>query len=231
MKKYAIIVAGGTGQRMKSAVPKQFLLLQGKPILYHTLRQFKKAYSDIELILVLPEDQFSFWQSICQEHPEILENCPHQLIPGGATRFHSSLQGIQAIPSHTKCLVAIHDGVRPLVSIASIQAAFHHAEKFGNAILAVSSKDSIRQWDETDNTYISLNREHIKIIQTPQVFEISLLRKAFEQDYQDYFTDDASVVEQLGIIIQLVEGSYSNIKITTPEDLLIAEALKSTIES
>ncbi|MHA8099550.1 2-C-methyl-D-erythritol 4-phosphate cytidylyltransferase [Aquirufa aurantiipilula] len=225
MKKYAIIVAGGTGQRMKSAVPKQFLLLQGKPILYHTLLQFKKADAEIELILVLPQNQFSTWQTLCQEHPEILQDCPHQLVEGGKTRFHSSQQGIQAILENQQALVAIHDGVRPLVSITCIQQAYLHAQEHGNAVLAVSSKDSVRQWDNAENVYLPLDRNHIKLIQTPQIFEVSILKKAFQQEYQDFFTDDASVVELMGIDIQLVEGNYSNIKITTPEDLLIAEAL------
>ncbi|CAM4310173.1 2-C-methyl-D-erythritol 4-phosphate cytidylyltransferase [Cytophagaceae bacterium 50C-KIRBA] len=225
MKKYAIIVAGGTGQRMKSAVPKQFLLLQGKPILYHTLLQFKKAFADIELILVLPQDQFPTWHLLCQEHPEILQQCPHQLVKGGNTRFHSSQQGVQAILINHHALVAIHDGVRPLVSVTCIQQAFQHAQKHGNAVLAVSSKDSIRQWDPNENIYFPLDRTQIKLIQTPQIFEVSLLKKAFQQEYQDFFTDDASVVELLGTEIQLVEGNYSNIKITTPEDMLIAEAL------
>lgn len=225
MKKYAIIVAGGTGQRMKSAVPKQFLLLQGKPILFHTLLQFKKAFAEIELILVLPRDQFSTWQLLCQEHPEIIQACPHHLVEGGATRFHSSQQGILAIPVEKQALVAIHDGVRPLVSVDCIRHAYQSAEEYGNAVLAVSSKDSIRQWDTNENVYLPLDRTHIKIIQTPQIFEVSILKRAFQQEYQDFFTDDASVVELLGIDIHLVEGNYSNIKITTPEDMLIAEAL------
>ncbi|MHA8101925.1 2-C-methyl-D-erythritol 4-phosphate cytidylyltransferase [Aquirufa nivalisilvae] len=229
MKKYAIIVAGGTGQRMKSAVPKQFLLLQGKPILYHTLLQFKKAFADIELILVLPQNQFSTWHLLCQEHPEILQQCPHHLVEGGATRFHSSQQGIQAIQENQQALVAIHDGVRPLVSITCIQQAYQHAEEHGNAVLAVSSKDSIRQWDNNENVYLPLDRTQIKLIQTPQIFEFSLLKRAFQQEYQDSFTDDASVVELLGIDIHLVDGNYSNIKITTPEDLLIAEALTQKV--
>lgn len=229
MKKYAIIVAGGTGQRMKSAVPKQFLLLQGKPILYHTLLQFKKAFADIELILVLPQNQFSTWHLLCQEHPEILQQCPHHLVEGGATRFHSSQQGIQAIQENQQALVAIHDGVRPLVSVTCIQQAYQHAEEHGNAVLAVSTKDSIRQWDNNENVYLPLDRTQIKLIQTPQIFEYSLLKRAFQQEYQDSFTDDASVVELLGIDIHLVEGNYSNIKITTPEDLLIAEALTQKV--
>lgn len=229
MKKYAIIVAGGTGQRMKSAVPKQFLLLQGKPILYHTLLQFKKAFADIELILVLPKNQFSTWHLLCQEHPEILQQCPHHLVEGGATRFHSSQQGIQAIQDNQQALVAIHDGVRPLVSVTCIQQAYQHAEEHGNAVLTVSSKDSIRQWDNNENVYLPLDRTQIKLIQTPQIFEFSLLKRAFQQEYQDFFTDDASVVELLGIDIHLVEGNYSNIKITTPEDLLIAEALTQKV--
>jgi 2-C-methyl-D-erythritol 4-phosphate cytidylyltransferase len=227
LKKFAIIVAGGKGQRMNSAIPKQFLLLQGKPVLFHTLKQFKLADPSIELILVLPKNQFDFWANLCLSHPEINKETPHLLVEGGETRFHSSQQGIQAISWDEESFVAIHDGVRPLVHPNQIQAAFHVANEKGNAVLAVASKDSIRKWDAKANRYIQLAREDIQLIQTPQVFLLNDLKKAFQQAYNPLFTDDASVVESLGIKINLVPGSYTNIKITNPEDLLIADQFLS----
>ena len=223
MKKIAILVAGGTGQRMKSAIPKQFLLLQGKPVLFHTMKQFKLADQQIELIVVLPKNQFDFWAKLCQTYPEINIETPHRLVEGGDTRFHSSQQGIQAISSEQNCLVAIHDGVRPLVDPSQIQHAFAFAEANGNAILAVPTKDSIRKWDAEKNRFVQIPREEVQLIQTPQIFSVMDLKKAFQQTYQPTFTDDASVVESLGTKINLVPGSYTNIKITSPEDLVFAE--------
>jgi 2-C-methyl-D-erythritol 4-phosphate cytidylyltransferase len=223
LKKIAILVAGGTGQRMKSAIPKQFLLLQGKPVLFHTMKQFKLADQQIELIVVLPKNQFDFWAKLCQTYPEINIETPHRLVEGGDTRFHSSQQGIQAISSEENCLVAIHDGVRPLVDPSQIQHAFDFAEANGNAILAVPTKDSIRKWDAEKNRFVQIPREEVQLIQTPQVFSVMDLKKAFQQTYQPTFTDDASVVESLGTKINLVPGSYTNIKITSPEDLVFAE--------
>jgi 2-C-methyl-D-erythritol 4-phosphate cytidylyltransferase len=144
-------------------------------------------------------------------------------VEGGDTRFHSSQQGIQAISSEENCLVAIHDGVRPLVDPSQIQHAFDFAEANGNAILAVPTKDSIRKWDAEKNRFVQIPREEVQLIQTPQVFSVKDLKKAFQQAYQPTFTDDASVVESLGTKINLVPGSYTNIKITSPEDLVFAE--------
>ncbi len=231
MKKFAIIVAGGTGQRMKSAIPKQFLLLQGKPVLFHTMKQFKSADQHTELIVVLPKNQFDFWASLCLTHPEIHYETPHRLVEGGETRFHSSQHGIQAIKTQENCLVAIHDGVRPLVDPILIQQAFHLAEAQRNAILAVPSKDSIRKWDVEQDRFVQIPRDEVQLIQTPQVFLLDDLKKAFHQTYKLTFTDDASVVESLGIKINLVPGSYSNIKITSPEDLIIAEQYLSAPKS
>lgn len=225
MKKYAIIVAGGTGQRMNSSIPKQFLRIQNKPILYYTLRQFKRAIPEIELILVLPKDQISTWFSLCQEFSDFEQEIPHRLIEGGENRFHSSKNGIQAINDLDNCLVGIHDGVRPLVSIECIQEAYQVSLVHKNAVLSVSSKDSIRLWDANTQAYVSINRDEVKIIQTPQVFHLFSLREAFNQTYSDLFTDDASVVEKMGEKIHLINGNYENIKITTPDDLLIAESL------
>jgi len=225
LKKYAIIVAGGTGQRMNSSIPKQFLRIQNKPILYYTLRQFKRAIPEIELVLVLPKDQISTWFSLCQEFSDFEQEIPHRLIEGGESRFHSSKNGIQAINDLDNCLVGIHDGVRPLVSIECIQEAYQVSITHKNAVLSVSSKDSIRLWDANTQAYVSINRDEVKIIQTPQVFHLFSLREAFNQTYSDLFTDDASVVEKMGEKIHLINGNYENIKITTPDDLLIAESL------
>jgi 2-C-methyl-D-erythritol 4-phosphate cytidylyltransferase len=226
LKKIAIIVAGGTGQRMNMSIPKQFLLLQNKPILFHTLAVFKKAIPDIELILVLPENQSDYWEKLGNEFPEIHTQTPHRLVAGGETRFHSSLHGIQAINEQTNCLVAIHDGVRPLIDQQTIQRAFSEAEIHGNAVVAVPSKDSVRLWDETQNAYVAVNRTDVRIIQTPQIFSLDSLKKAFANGYSPHFTDDASVIEHAGERIHLVEGNYANLKITTPEDLALAEILK-----
>ena len=219
MKKYAIIVAGGSGQRMQSAVPKQFLLLQGKPVLYHTLAAFYQADATTEIILVLPVDQFSYWETLVAGLPPI----PHRLVAGGNSRFQSSQHAIQTLTEDG--MVAIHDGVRPLIDPDLITASFKAASEKGNAVLAVSSKDSVRFYSDDKKSYEHLNREAVRLIQTPQIFSVKDLQEAFQQSYSEDFTDDARVVEALGIHINLVEGSYKNIKITTPEDLLLAEVL------
>jgi 2-C-methyl-D-erythritol 4-phosphate cytidylyltransferase len=219
LKKYAIIVAGGSGQRMQSAVPKQFLLLQGKPVLYHTLAAFYQADPNTELIVVLPAEQFEFWKSLISELPPL----PHRLVAGGNSRFQSSQNAIQTLTENG--MVAIHDGVRPLIEPALITASFRTATEKGNAVLAVASKDSVRFFSAEKGKFEHLNREAIRLIQTPQIFSVKDLKEAFKQAYSDDFTDDARVVEALGIQINLVEGSYKNIKITTPEDLLLAEVL------
>jgi len=219
LKKYAIIVAGGSGQRMQSAVPKQFLLLQGKPVLYHTLAAFYQADASTEIIVVLPSDQFDFWESLISKLPTI----PHRLVAGGNSRFQSSQNAIQTLSEDG--LVAIHDGVRPLIEPALISSSFQVASEKGNAVLAVASKDSVRNYSNVKKRFQHLNRESIRLIQTPQIFSTKDLQEAFKQAYSDEFTDDARVVEALGIQINLVEGSYKNIKITTPEDLLLAEVL------
>jgi len=219
LKKYAIIVAGGSGQRMQSAIPKQFLLLQGKPVLYHTISAFFQADPKTEIIVVLPGDQFAYWNSVISDLPVI----NHRLVEGGNSRYHSSQNAIQTIEEDG--LVAIHDGVRPLIEPALISLSFQSAVENGNAVLAVASKDSVRILSAERSRYEHLNRELIRLIQTPQIFTFKDLKQAFTQNYSEEFTDDARVVESIGIKINLVEGSYKNIKITTPEDLLLAEIL------
>lgn len=226
MKKIAIIVAGGSGQRMNSAVAKQFLLLQNKPILFHTLSAFKKADPSIELIVVLPKSQIDYWHQLTEQYPEIQEFTPHRIVEGGETRFHSSKNAIQSIQAEEDAWVAIHDGVRPLIEPQTINRAFACAKDLGNCVVAVSSKDSIRVWNESKKAFESVLREDVKIIQTPQIFTLNTLKKAFNQDYSPGFTDDASVVEAYGEVIHLTEGEYTNIKITTPEDLWVAENIR-----
>lgn len=211
---YAIIVAGGSGSRMKSDVPKQFLLLNGKPILQHTLERFLSLSPTPQLILVLPAHDRSTWETLRQQHgfhPSI------QIVDGGATRFQSVRNGLRAISSPNG-LVAIHDGVRPFVSPQIIQHSYETAARTGSAVTCVPVKDSVRQVDP-DGSSTALDRSTLRLIQTPQTFELSRLRRAFETDEQPFFTDCASVMEYAGFPITLIDGSYENIKITTPDDL------------
>lgn len=217
-KEYAIIVAGGKGTRMRSATPKQFMLLNGLPVLMHTINAFLRYSKDITIILVLPEDDFATWQSICKQHnfnPALI------LQHGGETRFQSVKNGLAKIEGDG--LVAIHDGVRPLVSEDIIGASFRLAAVHKTAVAAVRLKESIRVTDQ-DNTKAA-DRSKFRLIQTPQTFDVALIRKAYEIKDEPSLTDDASVAERSGNVISLFEGSYENIKITTSEDLILAEAL------
>lgn len=219
MKYYAIIVAGGSGTRMQSAVPKQFLLLNGIPVLMHTINAFHASHTQPEIIVVLHPNSHEYWQSLCDEHNY---SVPHQLVSGGETRFHSVRNGFNSIADEDS-VIAIHDAVRPLISKEIIDESFDCAEKYGNAIVAIKSRDSVRQI--RDNRSASLNRDEIYLIQTPQTFQSAQLKIAYQQPYQESFTDDASVVEQTGVNINLIQGSHQNIKITYPEDIAIAEFL------
>lgn len=218
MEKYVIIVAGGSGTRMKSDVPKQFMLLAGKPVLVHTITRFKEAIPEIKVVLVLPEKLNAEWNSICKKYQL---NVSQQIVDGGETRFHSVKNGLAVVPEG--CVVGVHDAARPLVSVRTIRAAFEAAEKNGNASPAVPLTESIRMVNETGNK--AVDRKSINSIQTPQCFHSSLLKKAFLQNYSELFTDDASVLEAMGEKINLIEGNPENIKITGPQDMLIAEAL------
>ncbi len=214
MNQYALVVAGGSGLRMGTEIPKQFLLLKGKPVLMHTLQKFSNCK---QIVLVLPEAQLAYWNELCTKYNFSL---PHTIVKGGNERFYSVLNGLNALPNDG--LVAIHDGVRPCVSIDVINEAFATAEKLGNAIVAVPSKDSIRMVN--DGKSVGVDRSKYYLIQTPQVFNLTLLKEAYSSTtYQTTFTDDASVFEQAGHSINLVKGEYTNIKITTPEDLPLAE--------
>ena len=216
--KTAIIVAGGKGERMNAEIPKQFLEIHGKPILMHTLEVFRRYDASMELILVLPSVQIEFWKELCKKHAF---DIPHQIVSGGQTRFQSVKNGLKATRSNL--LIAVHDGVRPLVSIDTIERCFDEAEKSGAVFPVIDLVESIRQI--SDNKSFSVDRSAYKLVQTPQVFEFELLNRAYEQEFTSLFTDDASVVEALGTKIQLVEGNRENIKITTEFDLRIAETL------
>jgi 2-C-methyl-D-erythritol 4-phosphate cytidylyltransferase len=218
MNLYVVIVAGGSGKRMGAETPKQFLELAGKPVLMHTIERFHKFDESIEIITVLPENQLRFWTDLQKKYSF---NIPHTLVKGGAHRFISVKHGLEFVSN--RGLVAIHDGVRPLVKLETIKRCFEHAEKFGNAVPVISPADSLRYLDDHRNEPI--NRLNVKQIQTPQVFDASLLKKAYNQPYDTSFTDDATVVEKTGVKIHLVEGNRENIKITNPEDLFIAQIL------
>lgn len=223
MKKYVIIVAGGSGSRMKTETPKQFIPIGGQPVLMHTLQRFYAYSEQMEIILVLPQAHFNTWADLCTQYHFAV---PHCLVRGGDTRFASVKNGLDSIISlNAEDLVAIHDGVRPFVSEQTIDQSFSVAAEKGSAIVVVALKDSIRKIKE--NASQSVSREDFRLVQTPQTFQLGLLRKAYEQSYAPFFTDDASVVEAAGFKIELVEGNYENIKITTPEDLRVATAFLS----
>ena len=217
MQKFVVVVAGGKGLRMGSEIPKQFMVLNHLPILMHTLSNFYQWDNEVNLILVLPENQSVYWNNLCAKFNFTV---PHKITNGGVTRFHSVLNGLQLVPKDS--LVAIHDAVRPFVSKETIQKCFDEAKVKGNAIPFTLIPDSLR-WVENGESKI-LNRDKVVKILTPQVFQSNILHLAFQQPYQDFFTDDASVIENIGQKINLVEGNPENIKITTPNDLIVAEA-------
>jgi 2-C-methyl-D-erythritol 4-phosphate cytidylyltransferase len=220
MNKAALVVAGGKGMRMGTSLPKQFLPLGGKPVLMHTLERFFKTDPRIFLILVLPEDDFSYWKDLCQAHDFRL---PHQLVAGGASRFHSVKNGLHALP-FTQGLVAIHDGVRPFVSSEVILESFDTAQTHGSAIPVMPLKDSIRKVGVAGQNSFE-DRAHFRLVQTPQTFQVERLLQAFQVEELPIFTDDATVYEHQGWEITLIEGNAENIKLTTPEDLTFAEFL------
>ena len=218
MNLFAVIVAGGSGKRMGLGTPKQFLELAGRPVLMHTIERFKEFDSSIEIITVLPENQLRHWTELQKKYTF---DVPHTLVKGGAHRFISVKHGLEFV--HGPGLVAIHDGVRPLVKIDTIRRCFETAGKEGNAIPVVTPSDSVRYVEDSSNRLIS--RMNVRQVQTPQVFDIDLIKKAYRQEYDTTFTDDSTVLEKIGIKINLVEGNRENVKITNPEDLLIAQTL------
>jgi len=218
MKHFAIIVAGGKGNRMKSELPKQFIEVGGKPILMHTIEQFYNADQTIQIILVLPSEQIQYWQELRTTHGF---EVPVLVTAGGQTRFHSVKNGLALISESG--LVAIHDGVRPFVSKETIIKGYDVASKAKSAIPVVQLVDSMRLVEGENNK--AVNRSEYRLVQTPQVFDVDLLHSAYEQSFSDSFTDDASVVEANGHTVSLFEGNPENIKITTPFDLMVAEVL------
>lgn len=224
LTEYAVIVAGGKGTRIRSTVPKQFLELQGLPVLMHTLNAFYRYAENIKIVLVLPSDDVEIWQSLCRKHSF---SRPYVLQHGGDSRFQSVRNGLDAISGDG--LVAIHDGVRPLISEDIIGASFRLAAVHGSAVAAVRLKESIRITNQ-DNTK-AVDRSRYRLIQTPQTFRLSLIKQAYRLREDADMTDDASVAERAGHTISLFEGSYENIKITTPEDLIVAEALLKARET
>ena len=215
MKAYAIIVAGGKGLRMGGEVPKQFLPINGKPILMHTIEVFRKALDGIEIILVLPADQHEYWQKLCQDY----NFCSPELIAkGGETRFHSVKNGLALLPDDEDAVVGIHDGVRPFISKETIQRCYAAAAGGRAVVPVVPVVETIRQI-LPDGKSITRPRDEYRLVQTPQTFPLVMLKKAYEQSYSETFTDDASVVEAMGEEILMVEGNRENIKITTPSDL------------
>ena len=220
MQKYAIIVAGGTGTRMGSNTPKQFLLLNEKPVLYYTLKVFLEAYTDIQIILVLPEEYTDLGREIIDAY---FDYSRIQITSGGETRFHSVKNGLALADKES--IIFVHDAVRCLVTADLIQRCYENALKTGSAVPALRSKDSVRLLNEEENDNEVLDRSKVVFIQTPQTFHSRILIPAFEIDYKERFTDEATVVEAFGLKISLVEGEENNLKITRPIDLFIAEKL------
>jgi 2-C-methyl-D-erythritol 4-phosphate cytidylyltransferase len=222
MQLYVVIVAGGSGKRMGAEIPKQFLELAGRPVLMHTIERFKAFNDAIEIITVLPENQLRHWVDLQKLHSFTI---PQTLVKGGSHRFFSVKNGLKFV--NIPGLVAIHDGVRPFVSLDTIKRCFETAEKLGNAIPAVSPTESLRILTEQGS--MPVNRQKVRQIQTPQVFNAALIKNAYLQEYKFEFTDDATVLENTGEKINLIDGNRENIKITNPEDLLISSALLPTI--
>lgn len=218
MKKYAIIVAGGSGIRMGGSLPKQFMLLKDKPVLYYTLKVFIEAYNDLQIILVLPVDYTDMGQEIIDAY---FDKDRIRIIAGGDTRFQSVKNGLALID--LDAIIFVHDGVRCLLSKELIYRCYDTAVETGSAIPAIISKDSIRLLTEVGNeTY---DRDKVMLIQTPQTFQSKILLPAFQVVFEDKFTDEATVVEANGIKVSLVEGEENNFKITRPLDLLVAEKI------
>ncbi|HPY82204.1 MAG: 2-C-methyl-D-erythritol 4-phosphate cytidylyltransferase [Bacteroidales bacterium] len=219
-KKYAIIVAGGQGSRMNSSIPKQYMILKNKPVLLYSLEAFFLENNATEIIVVLPSQHIDEWKKICSRYSITI---PHTIVSGGEERFFSVQNGIRHI--HAPGLVAVHDGVRPLINPEFVRSAYMHAAKHKTAIPVIDSVDSLRQI--TEHGSVILHRNTIKRVQTPQVFDSQILIEAYKQAYSQHFTDDASVVEHAGIAVSLFLGHTHNNKITTPDDLLFAEAILS----
>ena len=214
---YIIIVAGGKGLRMGTDIPKQFLPIGGKPVLMRTIERFREYSADLQIILVLPKAQQAYWKELCQKHNFTVI---YQLADGGETRFHSVQHGLAMIPDDDEGVVGVHDGVRPFPSIEVSRRCYDTARTAKAVIPVIPVVETLRHISEGTKP-----RGDYRLVQTPQCFDIQLLKAANQQAYNDGFTDDASVVEAFGFDITLVEGNRENIKITTPYDMKIAEVL------
>ena len=217
---YIIIVAGGKGLRMGSDIPKQFLPIGGKPVLMRTLERFREYSAELQIILVLPEAQQAYWHQLCEEYHFDVE---YTLANGGQTRFHSVQNGLAKVPDDAQGVVGVHDGVRPFPSIEVIRNCYETARTAKAVIPVIPVVETVRHLE--GDTSVTVPRDQYRLVQTPQTFDIQLLKAANRQPYNEGFTDDASVVESFGYEITLVEGNRENIKITTPYDLKIAEVL------
>ena len=227
---YIIIVAGGKGLRMGTDIPKQFLPIGGKPVLMRTLERFREYSADLQIILVLPKAQQDYWKKLCQKHNFTVE---YQLTDGGETRFHSVQHGLALIPDDAEGVVGVHDGVRPFPSVEVIRNCYETAREKKAVIPVIPIVETVRHLIGESNVQcstfnvqrsVTVPRNDYRLVQTPQCFDIQLLKAANRQSYNDGFTDDASVVEAFGQSITLVEGNRENIKITTPYDIVVAEA-------
>lgn len=218
MKKIALIVAAGNGSRMNSDIPKQFLLLKNKPVLYYSIKSFLDAFDDINIVLVLPQDHIAKGQEIIDG---FFDSSKFKITGGGRTRFHSVQNGLSLIEEES--IIFVHDGVRCFVTKDLIQRCYDSAVEFGTAVPVIDSSDSIRMVTKSGNKIVDRNK--IKLMQTPQTFHSKILLPAFAIDYKEKFTDEASVVEEFGIKINLIEGEKNNIKITTSQDLKLANIL------
>ncbi|MBF6597349.1 MAG: 2-C-methyl-D-erythritol 4-phosphate cytidylyltransferase [Fermentimonas sp.] len=219
-KKYsAVIVAGGKGYRAGGELPKQFLLISGKPMLMHTINAFYLSNKETRIIVVLPKEFISLWQQLCSDHNFVIN---HRIVVGGETRFHSVKNGLNEVPPDD--FVAIHDGARPFVSPELIQKCFNESYKNQCGVIPVIDEiNSVRRL--TDNGSEIIDRSQLKLVQTPQVFPAHLLKNAYELDYDSSYTDDASVAEKYRVNIKLIPGEYTNIKITTSLDIILAEQI------
>lgn len=218
MKKHIIIVAGGKGLRMGGEIPKQFLPIGGKPVLMRTIEAFHLYDNTIHVVLVLPVSQQAYWRELCKKYSFEL---PHEVADGGETRFHSVMNGLALVEGEG--LVGVHDGVRPFVSQEVITRCYAEAGTKKAVIPVIGVVETVRRLEGTDS--VTVPRDQYKLVQTPQVFDVALLQRAYQQKYTEMFTDDASVVEALGEKVSLVEGNRENIKLTTPFDLKLAEML------
>jgi 2-C-methyl-D-erythritol 4-phosphate cytidylyltransferase len=223
MDKYAIIVAGGMGTRMGNPIPKQFLLLNERPVLYYTIKTFLESFEDLQIILVLPDEYTDLGKEIIDA---FFDYSRIQLASGGETRFHSVQNGLKQVTRES--IVFVHDAVRCLVTSSLIHRCYENAMETGSAVPATRCKDSVRLLNEEENDNEVLDRSKVVMVQTPQTFHSRILQPAFEIDFKERFTDEATVVEAFGLKISLLEGEENNIKITTPRDLLVAEALLAT---